>query len=60
MSNYNPNNLREELETYLFQLKTNIRSRYNSGYETLHYKEEIKKTKAKFKKVGKQLKFKFE
>lgn len=56
MSNYNPNKLREELETYLFQCKTNFRSRYNSGYETLHYKEEIRKTEAKLEKINKQSK----
>lgn len=60
MSNYNPNKLREELEAYLLRCKINYESPYSSGFEISYFGAEIKKTEAKLKKVGRQLKFKFE
>ena len=57
---YNPNSLRNALESYLFKCESNFGSPYNCGWDDLHWKKEIKETKAKLKKVGKQLKFEFE
>lgn len=57
--NYDPNEYIDKLESYLFKCKANYNSPYNSGYEIVHYKEEIEKTEAKLKKVGRQLKFDF-
>lgn len=57
--NYNPNGLRNALESYLAKCESNYKSPYNSGWDDLHWEKEIKETKAKLKIVGKQLKFDF-
>jgi len=58
--NYDPNEYRDKLESHLLRCKINYESPYSSGFEISYFGDEIKKTEAKLKKVGRQLKFEFE
>lgn len=44
---------------WLNKCKTNYGSKYNSGWDDLHWKKEIEKTEARLASWGKQLKIEF-
>ena len=46
-------------EEWLARCKSNYGSKYNSGWDDLHWKSEIKKAEDKLARWGKQLRFDF-